>query len=847
MSNLSDLIPAGASGKTIEAVATANITSKAPVILNSAGTVTEVGLTTDAAGTPVVYQANGTTWNQATFDSSNNKVVVSYNVGGTGALVAVGTVSGTAISYGTPVAISGAGNSYGAITYDSSNNKVVIAYRDYSNSDYGTAVVGTVSGTSISFGTPVVFKSANADWIATTFDSDSNKVVIAYRISGQGTAIVATVSGTSISYGTEVAFESNGSQQISATFDSDSNKVVIAYRDGLTDYGEAVVGTVSGTSISFGTIVVFNAAVTAQLSTTFDSNSNKVVIAYEDKGNSDYGTAIVGTVSGTSISFGSEAVFESAETENTTASFDSAANKVVIAYQDDANSDYGTVVVGTVSGTSISFGSPVVFEAAAVTYTGSVYDSNADKVVIVYSDDGNSGYGTGVVFSVGSTNVASFVGIADAGISTSATGTIVVQGGTVTGANAILPEVISFGSASVFESAATEWTAGAFDSNSNKVVIAYEDVGNSSYGTAVVGTVSGTSISWGTPVIFESASVSAYGLGATFDSNENKVVIAYSDVGNSTYGTGIVGTVSGTAISFGTAVVFNSATTYYSNVTFDSDSNKVVIAYRDGGNSYHGYGIVGTVSGTSISYGTGVVFESASAKWFGVTFDSDSNKVVISYQDEDNSQHGTAVVGTVSGTAISYGTPVVFEAAATEYTAATFDSGSNKVVIAYRDSPNSDSGTAIVGTVSGTAISFGTAVVYNSGGTDFLSCTFDSNENKVVIAYRDVGAGSPFPGTAILGTVSGTAISFATEVVFEAANTQYTSCTFDSNSNKVVIAYMDDDNSDYGTGIVGTAGNDFTVGSKYYVQDDGTITTVSSSVNAGLAISTTSLLLNGDS
>ena len=37
------------------------------------------------------------------------------------------------------------------------NGKVVIAYSDMDNSFYGTAIVGTVSGTSISFGTPVVF------------------------------------------------------------------------------------------------------------------------------------------------------------------------------------------------------------------------------------------------------------------------------------------------------------------------------------------------------------------------------------------------------------------------------------------------------------------------------------------------------------------------------------------------------------------------------------------------------------------------------------------------------------------------------------------------------------------
>ena len=70
MSNLSDLMPAGASGKTIEAVATATITSKAPVILNSAGTVTQVGETSDSAGSPAVFESAGSTNISTTFDSS---------------------------------------------------------------------------------------------------------------------------------------------------------------------------------------------------------------------------------------------------------------------------------------------------------------------------------------------------------------------------------------------------------------------------------------------------------------------------------------------------------------------------------------------------------------------------------------------------------------------------------------------------------------------------------------------------------------------------------------------------------------------------------------------------------
>ena len=47
-----------------------------------------------------------------------------------------------------------------SISYDTNSQKVLITYQDVGNSNYGTAIVGTVSGTSISFGTATVFKSA---------------------------------------------------------------------------------------------------------------------------------------------------------------------------------------------------------------------------------------------------------------------------------------------------------------------------------------------------------------------------------------------------------------------------------------------------------------------------------------------------------------------------------------------------------------------------------------------------------------------------------------------------------------------------------------------------------------
>jgi len=430
------------------------------------------------------------------------------------------------------------------------------------------------------------------------------------------------------------------------------------------------------------------------------------------------------------------------------------------------------------------------------------------------------------------------------------------------------------GSAVVFESANSDHISATFDSTNNKVVIAYRDNGNSSYGTAVVGTVSGTSITFGTPVVFESAL--SINISATFDSNSNKVVIAYLDYGNSSYGTAVVGTVSGTSITFGTPVVFESAASHDVSTVFDSNSNKVVIAYRDEGNSNYGTAIVGTVSGTSISFGAPVVFESASTVDTSAIFDSTNNKVVIAYSDLGNSSYGTTVVGTVSGTSISFGTAVVFEAAQTEYISATFDSNSNKVVVAYRDEGNLSYGTVIVGTVSGTSISFGTPVVFKSADTTFISATFDANSKKIIIAYRDVT--NTNYGTVIIGTVSGTSISFGTPVVFESAITSRISTAFDSNSNKVVIAYKDEGNSNYGTSVVfQTASTNapsyiglstqavsdtdavtvttvaginesqtgLTPDTLYYVNDDGTLTATATNTYAGKAVSATELLVKG--
>jgi hypothetical protein len=436
MSNLSELLPTGGGQNAVDFVATGTLASGQTVALKTDGTVEAVAVVAQSVGAESVFESATSNYGVATYDSTNNKVVIAYQDSGNSSYgtAVVGTVSGTSISFGTPVVFESGTVQYISATYDSANGKVVIAYSDVTNSYYGTAVVGTVSGTSISFGSPVVFLSGYTFYTSAVYDSTSNKTVIPYRDSittNYGTAIVGTVSGTSISFGTPVVFESAVSAHIAATYDSSNNKVVIAYTDGgNSSYGTAIVGTVSGTSISFGTAVVFEAAIVNTTTATFDSNSNKIVLTYGDGGNSYYGTAIVGTVSGTSISFGTAVVFNAANTQTyTSATFDSTNNKVVIAYTNTTNSSHGAAIAGTVSGTSISFGATTVTNAAVTYYNAATYDSTNNKVVIGYKDAGNSSYGTAVVFTVGSSNNTDFIGITSEAISSAATGPVNVYGG----------------------------------------------------------------------------------------------------------------------------------------------------------------------------------------------------------------------------------------------------------------------------------------------------------------------------------------------------------------------------------------------------------------------------------
>ncbi len=411
----------------VRAIASGALATGDTVLVNSDGTVSVVEETnvSQSVGSATVYRAASfLSENKVVYDSANGKIVITYrDVSNNSYLTAVvGEVSGTSISFGTPVVINSQNTSYGSPVYDPVAQKIVVSYMQGTD---GYAVIGTVSGTSISFGTRVNF--ASGGYIAhqsIIYDSPNNKVVIFFRDGGNneyGTAIVGTVSGTSISFGSKSVFHQVSAPldyPISSTYDASNNKIVITYKAGGSD-GYAVVGEVSGTSISFGSPTVYDSGHANIPNVVYDEVSGKVVFAYQDQQNSNRGTAIVGTVSGTSISFGSKVVFETGATYDIAMVYDKTAKKIVIAFADDGDSYYGKFILCTVSGNTPSFSSLTLFNLGNSPDIGIGYDSGQRKVVIAYRNNANSGYGSATVLqnaaSIPNLTSENFVGFANSG------------------------------------------------------------------------------------------------------------------------------------------------------------------------------------------------------------------------------------------------------------------------------------------------------------------------------------------------------------------------------------------------------------------------------------------------
>lgn len=410
MSNLADLLPAGGGQNNTDFVADGTISSGAPVILTAAGKAAPISGSSSTVGSETQVQSsapNGapqvcaTTGGQAVafvddsitgeayvltgsgssitkstssyeyssalvysisccYDSANDKVIVgwmNFSNPTRAQWIRVGTVSGTgasaSISWGTAVNFANPTTYTGQnrMIYDPDTGNVCIAY--YNNTTYLTATCGTVSGTNITMGTPVVLASVNVASSNLVYDPSADRVVFTYeknattfnsrvgQMSGSGATATVTL-------GTEQTILSGNVGTIFPVYDPDNVKVCVAYIPNSTGALDVVVGTVDGSanSITWGTPATVQAAVDnleptgSSIAADYDENINKMVVTWRQNPSPYYSYMQGVTITGTTPSAGTNTVIASYSSQLKNIDYDST---LQLSYCVIANSTSGTI------------------------------------------------------------------------------------------------------------------------------------------------------------------------------------------------------------------------------------------------------------------------------------------------------------------------------------------------------------------------------------------------------------------------------------------------------------------------------------------------------------------------
>ena len=568
------------------------------------------------------------------YDPDNNKWLLFKAQAGNVLRANVLTVSGDTFTSGTVTQLSSQYMRWLAPYYDTEQNKTVLVSNKNTSGYYGIIGFVTISGTTPSYtasATTVGNQTAERLYTHTSLynpDTKSGIVIGATPLSSSKAV------GYVLYYGTTASSVINGSQFVGKAISStqlllgeEKGNSMAGLSNGAITKGKPVLMQADGdvaqaketsSSITFaqGSATEIEEGWLDQRVISYDVGENKFLVAYRDQDNSSHGYCKVLSVSGTTVSYGSQSsAFNSNSTNVIDSVYDVESGNHVIFYTN--SSQYGYAVVASISGTSVTFGTPVAFNSASTHYRGTCfYDSTNKKVVWVGGHFSGSYLLKAVVGTVSGTSIT-FGSLQDSGVSD------------------------------------TDYYSSAYDTNSSVGVYAYRN----SSGDGYIGTlsISGTSITWNTPVNFNgSDNVVQQFDSMTYDSVNKKIVHTFKDSATNSL-KAIVGTVSGTSISFGTKVEAvsngNGGQTNYFSVV-GTLQGVVPLVYKDDSNGYLKY-LQGTVSGTSISFAGGVTLDSTNIENVpAIAYDSNNYGIVTSYSD--SSTHDLwALAVTPSGNVVS--------------------------------------------------------------------------------------------------------------------------------------------------------------------------------------------------
>jgi hypothetical protein len=386
-----------------------------------------------------------------------------------------------------------------------------------------------------------------------------------------------------------------------------------------------------------------------------------------------------------------------------------------------------------------------------------------------------------------------------------------------------------------------------WDDNASRGVIFYVDWDDSQKFKARVCQVSGNTLSYGSITDFPGNETGEGGYlnhRAVYDPDTQKIIIGFPDgsSGSSWVGKAYVCTIdpSTNAISFGTvSTIYNSYNVRKIDLAYDTTNNKVVamIAADTSGNDAWVASKVGTVSGTSITWGTEDDISTPQSNNASMVWMSDQQKLFCVYES-DQSNKLFARIGTPSSSNVTWGTAVqcssnnttLIRASSTIY--AAYDTYAKLPVVTWRATYSGDSvGFVAVRSISGTTPTFTNAVELSGGGGTRgpFPCSMNTSEG-IPVMWRNTSGPSKYVFVSFaLASTNVTGENFLGIAAASYTNGQEATIQISGNSN--------------------ANQSGLTPGQNYFVQNNGTLglTAASPKVYAGTAVSATKIAVGKES
>lgn len=320
---------------------------------------------------------------------SENKVLVCYrnNSHGNYLYSVIVTIVGSTLTVGTPVQCNSTITDFiSAVAL--SDTKVMVVYRNGSNSNYPHGIILDIAGDSITPGISVQI-GGGVTYTLCLVRLSTIKAVITYANNSNGNylyAAVLSVSGAVITVGPRVQCNSSLSVYVSAVALSE-DKILMAYRnDTIYSYLYTVVLTIDGTNILVGPNTVCNNVISNWISVVALS-STKAVVCYCNGTDGNKINVNILTINGTSINPGSRTIVD-----YNSASWLSAVllseDKVLICYDNTNNDRHLTAVLLTITGTTVVADGPVECGTTSIqnTWYGiSATKASENKVFVTYA------------------------------------------------------------------------------------------------------------------------------------------------------------------------------------------------------------------------------------------------------------------------------------------------------------------------------------------------------------------------------------------------------------------------------------------------------------------------------